>query len=109
MPFPPPNGRKNILKEIEIGLRSHLKKVGKKRDQSRGSMYNLTTIKNAEEPLNEMSGQREEQQQPLLAEQEAGGTVHSLDIDERQSTVYRKNAIAGLSALTVQVCYCLIL
>ena len=54
--------------------------------------------------LNEMSGERGEQEEPLLAEQ----VDHSLDVDGRQSSVYRKNAISGLSALTVQVCCCLL-
>jgi Neuraminidase (sialidase) len=62
--------------------------------------------------LNEMSViQRDELERPLLTQQQESGQVDNdddgqtiLDIDQRQSSVYRKNALSGLSALTVQVC-----
>lgn len=62
--------------------------------------------------LNEMSVvQRDELERPLLAQQQESGQVDNdedeqtiLDIDQRQSSVYRKNALSGLSALSVQVC-----
>lgn len=52
-----------------------------------------------------MSGNRndQQQQQPLLPQDAEHGS-QNLDIDERQSSIYLKNATSGLSALTVQVC-----